>query len=354
MHIKPVTRIVCLLLALCTVFGLTACGKGDMLQSQIYAMRTPITITAYGNNAQRGIKSAESIISSLNIAVDPTNESSIVYAINNANGQSTVVTSQIARGIETAQRIYKRTDGALDLTVYPLLQLWGFSNGKYYVPNAGEIMLGVEKTCFNQVNLVSYPTSGSYTVTAPYYCSMTLAAVDRGLASAYGIDALSNMGVESGVISMSGSIQTLGLKPDGSLWTVAIQDPVNPDSYVGTVSVGQTAIETTAGYTNTFTDITTDKEYSHIIRPSSGYTVSNSILSVTIISEDAVLADALATALYVLGSTQAINYWRSYGKSEGEEFEMILILEGGDIVCTSGLLEQFTLVNTNYKLRFTE
>ncbi len=81
-------------------------------------------------------------------------------------------------------------------------------------------------------------------------------------------------GVESGIISLGGNVQTLGLKPDGSKWTVAIQDPNNTSSYVGVINVGETAVITSGeSYQRNFTD-THGKFYHHILKPSTGYPVT--------------------------------------------------------------------------------
>ena len=153
---------------------------------------------------------------------------------------------------------------------------------------------------------------------------------------------------ESAMLSLGGNVQTLGLKPDGSKWTVAIQDPNNTSSYVGVINVGETAVITSGSYQRNFTD-THGKFYHHILKPSTGYPVTNSLVSVTIICTDGVMADCLSTAMFVLGETAALNYWRTYGG-----FEMVLITSDNRIICTSGLLEEFTLSNSNYTLSYSE
>ena len=173
-------------------------------------------------------------------------------------------------------------------------------------------------------------------------------AVAKGCASDNAIEAMRQAGVESGIISLGGNVQTLGLKPDGSKWTVAIQDPNNTSSYVGVINVGETAVITSGSYQRNFTD-THGKFYHHILKPSTGYPVTNSLVSVTIICTDGVMADCLSTAMFVLGETAALNYWRTYGG-----FEMVLITSDNRIICTSGLLEEFTLSNSNYTLSYSE
>ena len=152
----------------------------------------------------------------------------------------------------------------------------------------------------------------------------------------------------SGIISLGGNVQTLGLKPDGTEWKVAVQDPANTSSYLGVVSVGETAVVTSGGYQRYFTD-SRGTTYQHIINPTSGYPVTNTLQSVTIICSDGTMADSLSTAMYVLGESRAISYWRTYGG-----FEMILVTKDSQIICTKVLIEEFTLTNENYGLKFVE
>ena len=91
------------------------------------------------------------------------------------------------------------------------------------------------------------------------------------------------------------------------------------------------------------------KTYHHLFNPSTGYPTTHSLKSATVICQDGTMADALSTAMYVLGETKALNYWRTYGG-----FEMILVRNDNHVICTKGLIEEFTLANENYTLSFTE
>ena len=156
-------------------------------------------------------------------------------------------------------------------------------------------------------------------------------------------------GVKSGIISLGGNVQTLGLKPDDSKWTVAIQDPNNTASWVGTVQVGETAVVTSGSYQRFFEF--DGNTYHHIINPLSGSPVSNNLLSATIICEDGTMADALSTAMFVLGEARALNYWRQYGG-----FEMILITKSNQVICTKGLIDVYSANSAagDYKVRYAE
>lgn len=347
-HRPIIWRVVAAMLCLVMLLPLSACGEGKMEQKQLFAMDTVMTLTAYGKNAQAGLDAATSIINAMDTALDPENPSSILYAINHADGANVAVSGQVARMLSTAQLVYQRSGGALDPSIYPLIKRWGFVDGKYYVPTDEEISAELAKRCFDKLAINSFPSSGGYSVSIPAGGEIGLGAVAKGNASSYAIDAMRQAGVKSGIVSLGGNVQTLGLKPDGTNWTVAVQDPNYPESYLGVLSVGETAVITSGSYQRKFTDIR-NRSYHHILNPATGYPTANSLISVTIICSDGTMADCLSTAMFVLGENKALDYWRTYGG-----FEMIMVNSSNQVICTKGLIEKFTLSNDSYTLRFSE
>ena len=113
------TLLVCL--CLCMILPLAGCGETKMSQRTVFAMDTVMTLTAYGNNAERGLTAAQGVIQSLNDMLDPDIETSTTYAINHANGGNVSISGQVANMFSTAQTIYKHSGGALDLTIYPVI-----------------------------------------------------------------------------------------------------------------------------------------------------------------------------------------------------------------------------------------
>lgn len=339
-----------ILLVFSMLFTLSACSDNEQHQGQIFAMNTFMTVTAYGKNGAVGVSVAEGVINSLDKMLDPQLSTSTVYAINHANGQPVSVSTQVARMLSTAKEVYDLSGGALDLSVYPLVKLWGFEDERYYVPSDEEIAATLNKLCFSQLSLTSFVNTGTYSVTLPAGGEISFGSVGKGCAAEYAIEAMKNAGIESGIVSLGGNVQTLGVKPNGDLWTVAIADPdnVKNNGFVGIIDVGEAAVVTSGNYERFFTG-DDGSHYCHIIKPSTGKPISNSLKSVTIVCDDGILADCLSTAMFVLGPTQALNYWRTNGG-----FEMILINNENKVTCTAGLIENFALTNDNYTLEFTE
>ncbi|NCB50386.1 MAG: FAD:protein FMN transferase [Clostridia bacterium] len=339
-------RIISLLLCAFLLLPLCGCVKKDeAFKKQIFAMDTVMTLTAYGRNGDAGLEAAENTINSLNAMLDPERTDSIVYALNSAQGETTPVSDEITEMIDIAKTVYDRTGGALDLTIYPLVKLWGFIDSNYYVPTEEEREAELQNLCFDDV--VVDGTAGNYTVTMPSFAQISFGASAKGCTSDEAIAAMREAGVQSGIMSLGGNVQTLGTKPDGSNWNVAIQDPDDTGDYAGILSVGETAVITSGNYQRYF--IQDGVLYHHIIDPATGAPSESGLKSATIVCESGAMADCLSTAMFVLGEEKALEYWRTYGG-----FELILITDDNRVICTSGLSESFTLAKDTYSLEFTD
>lgn len=124
-----------------------------------------------------------------------------------------------------------------------------------------------------------------------------------------------------------------------------MQDPNDTGSYLGYLTVGETAVITSGSYQRFFTE--GGQKYHHILSPKTGRPVNNGLLSVTIVCEDGTLADCLSTAMFVLGPQAALNYWRTYGG-----FEMVLVKSDGHVILTNGLYGKFTPNGDNYVVQY--
>lgn len=346
-HTKTSYKIIALLLCVSLLLPLSACGEEKPVTQQIFAMDTLMELKAYGKNAEAGLADAVAVINGLNSMLDPELESSKVYAINHAQGDTVVVNAQVAKMIQTAQTVSQQTDGALDLTVYPLMQAWGFLDGTYRVPDDETIEALLTKVDMSKVGLTAMGDDGSYLASVPAGAALSFGAVAKGCASNYAINAMRAAGVTSGVISLGGNVQTLGTKPDGSDWNVAIQDPNDTGDYLGYVSVGETAVITSGSYQRNFTE--GGKLYHHIIDPATGAPAESKLQSVTIVCSDGILADCLSTAMFVLGESDALSYWHTYGG-----FEMILVTTDGRVVLTDGLYGRFTPNGDRYEYSYVK
>ena len=284
-------------------------GAEEVAESTVYAMDTVMMLKAYGSEGEEALKSAEKEIMRLDRLLSRGDESSEVYKLNSAGSME--VSDDTAALVQKAVRISESTGGAFDVTVAPVMDLWGFYGQEFRVPSEEELTEALKT-----VNWKNIHAEGN-TVTLQEGAQIDLGGIAKGYLSGRIMEIFAESGVSSGLVSLGGNVQTLGVKPDGTLWNVAIQHPEDETAYIGIVEVRGKAVVTSGSYQRYFTDVTTGNTYHHILKPQSGYPVSNNLLSATIICADGTMADCLSTAMFVLGEVQSLNYWRTYGKTDG-------------------------------------
>lgn len=345
---RSLQHILALALCLAMALSLSACGsEGKSETKRITTLGATVEITVYGKNASSAIRDAELAMTSVDAMVNSFDENSRVYAVNHSGGKAVVITAQVASMIETARTVSQQTNGALDLTVYPLMDAWGFLSGSYTVPDEDTIAELLTHTGMDRVSLSVDQESGDYMLQLPEDTQITLDCVARGAATNAAISAMRAKGVKSAYISMGGNVQTLGLKPDGSKWNIAIMDPNDRNAYIGYLTLGETAVVTSSPTELNFTQ--RGALYHHIMNPATGMPASTAVRSLTVVCADAQMADCLSTALFVLGERQALQYWRDHGG-----FELLIITQDGRITCTNGLYGTFTQSGGDYKVSYVK
>lgn len=302
-------------------------------RQEIFAMDTYMTLTAYGDNAQEAVDAAAAEITRLDTLWSVGSPESEISQLNQKG--SAVLSSETADVVERALSLSQESGGAFDITIYPLMELWGFTSGDYRVPTAAEIS---EKRSHVDSSALTYDHS-SRSLSLPDGMSVDLGGIAKGYTSSRVMEVFRDYGVASGMVSLGGNVQLCGTKPDGGLWRVGIENPdesVVKSDMVGVLSVADKAVITSGGYERYFEE--DGVCYHHILNPKSGYPAQNGLISVTIVSEDGTLADALSTALFVMGKESALELWRSHADS----FDAVLVEEDGTITVTTGLADAFT------------
>ena len=132
---------------------------------------------------------------------------------------------------------------------------------------------------------------------------------------------------------------SIGTKPDGSQWRVAIQSPESDNEYIGILNTSDKAVITSGGYERYFED--NGNTYHHIIDPETGYPSDSNLTSVTIICDDGTIADAFSTSLFIMGLEKAVEFY----KSSDIDFDMILLDKDNNIYITENIQDTF---NTSY------
>lgn len=305
---------------------LTSCSKEstDPKQIDVFAMDTFMTIKAYTDDDEL-LKNIESEIMRLESLFSVTQEDSDISRLNK-NG-SAEVDKATAELISSALKLGAATSGALDISIYPLVELWGFTNGNYRIPSQAEIDEGLEYADYTKITVEGDKVSIGDGM------KIDLGAVAKGYTSDKICSILRENGVESAVINLGGNVQTISCRPDGELWRVGIIDPFDQQQNLLIVQVENKAVITSGNYERYFVG-EDGKKYCHIIDKQSGRPSENGIVSMTIIGESGLKCDALSTALFVMGEEKAVEFWK-----DSTDFEMIYVTEAGKVAATEGIYD---------------
>lgn len=334
-----------LLLSICLCLG---CGKNSMeterivlpdaqediaepVTKELFAMDTYMTLSAYGENAETALELAAQKIEELDEKLSVGNPDSEISRINTEGKQK--VSLDTYHLIAEGQEIWKETNGAFNIAMEPLMELWGFTSGDYQVPD--EEVLKEELTRIDASKIAIDEKSMEIDLEKEGM-KIDLGGIAKGYTSEKLMEIFKEQGLESAMVSLGGNVQVLGKKTDGSLWRVAIQDPDGSGDYLGVLETSDEAVITSGGYERCFEE--DGAIYHHILDPQTGYPADNGYQSVTIVSADGSLADALSTALFVMGTEKAEAYWKKHSDS----FDAIFLTTEGELSVTEGIADRFT------------
>ena len=302
------------------------CAPAQPLERTFFAMDTVMTLRLYEGGDENTLDQAEARVRELEAQWSVTEENSEICALN--RGGRAELSPETAELLGAALDMCRRTDGALDISTYPVLRAWGFTTGEYSVPGGEAIAALLPLVDYGRVALEAGAAA------LPPGMEIDLGSVAKG----YTGDALAALlkqgGAASALLDLGGNIQAVGSKPDGSPWRVAVRDPAG-DGSVGVVEVVDQAVVTSGGYERYFEE--DGVRYWHIIDPATGWPARSGLTSVTVVGESGLLCDGLSTALFVMGREGALEHWRQH-----RDFEAVLVSEDGSVTITAGLEGRFT------------
>ena len=268
----------------------------------IFCMDTVMNLQIWGPQCQEAMDAVEEMLLELEKTWSVSNEASFLNALNRGEGKPD---AQQQAFLDKASELHARTGGAFDPKLQKVVALWGFYDKNYRVPQTLELALALREEAWD------------------------LGAVVKGYAGLLASQILKRYDVQRAVLNLGGNIQTYGQKADGSAWSIGIQDPAG-DGHVGVLSVsGTMAVVTSGDYQRYFVE--NDRLYHHILDPETGMPADTGITSVTVVCADGTVADALSTALFVMGLEDAAAFWRA-----SDDFEAVFVTRDGRIYATEG------------------
>ncbi|NEZ70652.1 FAD:protein FMN transferase [Clostridium botulinum] len=342
MKIKYVTI---LLLCICLPLVFVGCNSKseEPVSRETYLMGTIINIKAYGKNADKAIQASVDKISDIENKMSLNISTSEVNKINKNAGISPVKVSKNTFDVVKASLIYsEKSKGSFDITVEPLVSLWGIGTDKARIPSKDEIS--------NALKLINYKDVIINEKESTVMLKRKGQAIDLGaIAKGYTADELKkvllNYNVSSAFLSLGGNVYVLGNKPDKTPWKIGVQNPLEPrGDYLGIVSVSDKSVVTSGNYERFFER--NGKRYHHIFDTKTGYPAEKGLISVSIISDKSIDGDALSTSVYTLGLDEGKKLIESLNNVEA-----VFVTKDKKVYITSGLKDTFKLTNTDFKLQ---
>lgn len=313
---------------------LPACKPAESKVSEsVFAMDTYMQLDVYGT--RECLEKLKTEINRLDGLLSPIDENSDIYRVN--QGGTAEVSSDTKRLVKRSLELCEQTNGNLDITVYPIVEKWGFISKNYAIPSKDELNALIKNTGYGRVK------ADDIKITVPVGFKLDLGAVAKGYAADRSKEILNDAGVDSALLNLGGTVLAHGKKPDGENWKVGVTDPGNPDEYMGVIECADKTVVTSGNYERYFEQ--NGKRYCHIIDPKTGYPADNGVTSVTVISDDGTKNDALSTALFVMGVDKAKEYIKTNGG-----FDCIILTEDNKAYITEGLRDSFSLKNSDYEI----
>ena len=305
---------------------LTACSGNEAEKLSFTAMDTVMSLTVYG-----GSETCEKVrdrAKELDKKLSAVDEDSEIFALDrDGNARLSEDTAKLVR---RSLELCEKLEGYFDVTVYPAVREWGFTTGEYKVPD--------EKTLAELARRIDYTavTVDGNTVKLPEGVMIDLGAVAKGYLADEAGRIAEESGADGAVLNLGGTVKLFGKKPDGTEFGIGIADPESPAAYFGILSLDEGVISTSGGYERYFE--LDGKRYIHILDPNTAMPVDNGVLSVTAVTDEGVYADALSTALFVMGEEKAADFYRKHG-----DFEYLMLTADGRVMISEGLSKRFSL-----------
>ncbi len=271
-------------------------------------MGTTFNITAIGEDLDENALAAsvEETLAEVNAKMsnwDPNSEVSTFSAATSTDPMP--ISAEFAQVMEAANDVHDKTDGTFDVTLGPLIELWGFGprTPEEPVPSEADIQAALEGV--GQNRLLTLDAEAGTLTKSDASVGINLSAIAKG----YGIDAvaetLREAGIENYLVEIGGDLVTMGQNDKGEAWRIGIEKPqAGAQSPQLIVSVSDLGMASSGDYKNFFEQ--DGARYSHIIDPTTGRPITHRTTSVTVLADNAMMADAWATAMLALGQEKGL------------------------------------------------
>lgn len=313
------------LLILCCIF-LIGCASENTNPISIseFKLNTIVTITIYDSQNTQLLEECMAICDRYELLFSRTNPESELYRLNHRELDSLNGTynlsSDTAALIEKGLEYSRLSDGAFDITVAPLSDLWNFTSSSPKAPDAGRIQSVLPLVDYKNIELRGQSFRFLQDKTA-----LDLGAVAKGFIADEIKAYLTSQGVNSAMINLGGNVLCVGNKPDGTAFKIGIQKPfADRNETIATMEITDKSVVSSGIYERFFEE--NQRLYHHLLNPKTGYPYNNGLISVTIISDLSVDGDGLSTACFALGLEKGMALIESLPQTDAifitEDYEM--------------------------------
>lgn len=281
-----------------------ACGEEVRVERSRPMMGTMVEITALGPDrdlCDRSVEQAFQEIEAVDRLMSSFKGDSQVSQLNRLAGKTWMVLDPEVLDVLEAAVLYSRlSEGAFDITVGPLLRLWGFYRDKGHLPSTQEI--GQARSRVNYRDIEIDQPKGRARLKKPGM-AIDLGAIAKGYAVDKAVEALKKKGIRKGLVNAGGDLYAFGRPEEKAPWLIGLQHPREREKVATVLEVEDRAVATSGNYERYF--VLKGKRYTHILDPRTGWPIQG-MASVTVMADSAMKADALATSVFVLGPQRGL------------------------------------------------
>ncbi len=305
----------------------------DVAQTTHLAMGTVMAHKAYGPQAEACLAAIVAEIDRLEGLLSRFLPGSDVSRINAAAGVKCVkVSPETCEALARAVEFGRACPGCLAVTIEPLVELWSTAGETGVEPDEGSLQIA--RSLVNDRDLVL----DLWEMTAGLVHAgqaVDLGGIGKGFAGDRIVEVYRQFGVTSAYSNLGGNVVTVGTKPDGSPWQIGIWHPRQEGKIIGAVAVTGQSVVTSGDYQRFFTGSQGQRRH-HILNPTNGYPADSGLISVSIVAEQSLAADALSTAVFVAGMEKGREFLHNF-----RQCEAVMVDAGLRVFVTRGLSARF-------------
>lgn len=284
-------------------------AKEELVSDTGFYFDTVIQISIVHEDAKSLLEDCFSMCGELEDTFSKTRASSELYQVNHRTENEVIISDDLAYVISLGLKYGDLTDGAFDITICPLSDLWDFKSEEPVVPEDAAIQEALEKVDYRKVHL-----NGNILTFEQDGIMLDLGGIAKGYAADRIKEYLISEGVESGYINLGGNVQTIGKKTNGECWNIGIQEPfTDRGTVLSTVEVEDQSVVSSGIYERYFEIDGT--LYYHVLDPKTGYPVKTDLDQVTVVCDESALGDVISTSCLLLGEEQAEKFIEEIGFS---------------------------------------